>query len=242
MAFLIDFGDVYERLEACEGISQVSAVVTDALAVLGMTQFVYLCWSADTLSVEMSIHTYSEAWTSHYVAQGYDRIDPVIRMAFGAKKPFLWSAEDFSGDDEVDRFFEEADRFGLYSGVTVPLKTTAARRIFVTFAAPRGAKRLDAMRSQPAFMATVRFLAFALHRAVSRIQVGGVLLLTAREAGVLKMACVGLSAADIAAALGLSVDTINEVLARAARKLGQENRAGACHMMAGNFVKLQKPQ
>lgn len=84
-------------------------------------------------------------------------------------------------------------------------------------------------------MPTAKFLALSLHRTLSRIQAGHLALLTPSESGVMKLACEGLNAAKIAAAINLSVDTINKVLSRAARKLGQENRASACHMFGHSF-------
>jgi DNA-binding CsgD family transcriptional regulator len=239
---MINFSVLYEEFEACESVPDASRVVSRALADLGLTQFVYLCWSHESLSVELSIHTYSQAWTNRYVAQGYDRIDPVIGLAFASKVPFLWDAADFLEDEKATQFFDEADQYGLYMGVTVPLKTTPNRRIFITFAAPRHAPKFEEIRSLPSFMPTVKFLALSLHRTVSRIQTEHLVLLTPREAEALKLACVGLNAAEIAAAINLSVDTINEVLSRAARKLGQENRASACHMFGRSFEKLKKPQ
>lgn len=56
------------------------------------------------------------------MAQGYDRIDPVIGFAFASKVPFLWDAADFSGDKKIDHLSHEANQYGLYMGVTVPLK------------------------------------------------------------------------------------------------------------------------
>lgn len=238
---MIDFCGVYDDFEACETIDAVKRVASCALLGLGCSQFVYLCWSNETLSVELSIRTYSEAWADRYVSEGYDGIDPVIGQAFASKKPFTWSAADHRGDDRVERFFEEAAQFGLYQGVTTTLKTDAKRRIFVTFSANEGAAKFEAAIARPDFLAVVKFLALALHRAVSRIQAGHIKLLTRREAEVMKMAGVGLTSEEIGAALVLSKRTVDEALTNATRKLGQENKAGAVHMLGGNFTKMTKP-
>lgn len=238
---MLDYANTFDAFERCTTIPDAKIATTDALAKLGLTQFVYLCWSQDTLAVELSIYTYSHAWTDRYVAQGYEKIDPVIGTAFASKAPFIWAADDYGTDDQTRQFFDEADGFGLYQGVTIPLKTQANRRIFVTFAAPKNAPKYARLRHADGFIPAAKFIAMSFHMAVCRLRSDHLALLTVKEATAMKMAATGLSSAEIADCLSLAKPTVDETLNRAARKMGLESRSSACHFLSKKYNNMTKP-
>jgi DNA-binding CsgD family transcriptional regulator len=212
----------------CSTIDELKGALSVVLRSYGLTQFVYLRWSNDLLSVEESIHTYSTAWTERYVAKGYSDVDPVVGMAHASSAPFLWDAESLSRTGEIREFFNEAEKYGLYSGVTIPLKTPPSKRIFVTFASPKGSRAYASARIDAGFIPTMKFIALQFHSSVLRMRGNIKVILTAREIEVLRLFSAGLNAVEVSHVLGLTADTVSETSARASRKMGQENRTAAC--------------
>src|SRR3546814_14884608 len=61
------------------------------------------------------ISSYPVAWTSHYLASRYERVDPVIRQAASAPQPFEWGLG--CGPARLSRhqkrLLDEAAAFGI---------------------------------------------------------------------------------------------------------------------------------
>lgn len=228
---MLDVDLLVRRFRGCVTVEEVKFALTESIAGYGLTQFVYLRWSNETLSVEESLHTYSSAWTDTYVSKGYDLVDPVIGMAHAANSPFTWNADDLATTPDRKRFFDEADGYGLHMGVTVPLKTTAQKRIFITFATSSRSHKFREIHREAGFLSTAKFLALAFHASIVRVRGDISAVLTTRELEVMRLFGLGLNASEVGAILSLKADTVNKTSDRACRKLGQENRAAACRLI-----------
>lgn len=87
---------------------------------LGFRWFAYLGIEGDDLTV---LSSYPNAWAEHYVSNGYEKIDPVIRRARSAQSVFRWHGpSNPCRESEQPRFFWEASQFGIREGVTVPIR------------------------------------------------------------------------------------------------------------------------
>src|SRR3546814_11153126 len=62
--------------------------------------------------------SYPFAWTSHYLASRYERVDPVIRQAASTPQPFEWGLG--CGPERLSRqqkqLLDEAAAFGIRCG------------------------------------------------------------------------------------------------------------------------------
>jgi hypothetical protein len=69
------------------------------------------------------ISNYPSAWTKRYLQSHYERCDPVIIRAFGHPEPFEWGLGVGSSipSNPQRELFEEAARFGIRYGFTVPI-------------------------------------------------------------------------------------------------------------------------
>lgn len=211
--------------------------LTTAIEKFGLQQFVYLRLGGDSLLPEESIHTYSAAWAQRYVERGYDKIDPVISLAWSNAKAFTWSADDFSNDEQVSEFFKEANAFGLYKGFTIPLKTMENKKAFLTFAAPKEAKRFDEVCKNSGNLSLMASLGSAFHQRALYFAGNRGIGLTKREKEVASYSGAGLTARDISEILGISQDTVNENLAKAMRKTGADNKSALSYILAVEDVR-----
>jgi len=63
---------------------------------------------------------YSKNWLDRYEAQEYWKIDPVLEHALHHKSPLIWNASTFNTPQQR-AFYEEANQYGIYAGITLPL-------------------------------------------------------------------------------------------------------------------------
>ncbi len=112
------------------------SVADRAARQLGFDWFAYLNL-AETGPILIS--TYSRAWTDHYFARGYERIDPVVRGARARTALFAWDGGSAGAarGPEQRRLFSDAEDFGIRCGVTIPIRGAFGRFAALTFAGGR---------------------------------------------------------------------------------------------------------
>lgn len=78
---------------------------------------------------------YPTSWTKHYMQNHYERFDPVVVRALRHNEPFEWGlGVDRSVCADTDRqLFEEAARFGIRYGLTIPVHDSKGAIAAVTF-------------------------------------------------------------------------------------------------------------
>src|SRR5579871_2600417 len=85
------------------------------------------------------ISNYPSIWTQHYMLHHYVRIDPVIIQVIGHPEPFErgLGVGSLTLSKPQQELFEEAARFGIRYGFTVPIHDSRGPTTAVTFAADR---------------------------------------------------------------------------------------------------------
>ena len=230
------FQTFIDSLHSSADIPALGAAMTEIAAALDLGTFAYLfAGRQSTMEVKL-ISNYPTAWTSHYLASGYQEIDPVIDKAVRTSKPFQWGCENWSYDLYGPQFqlLEDAAHFGIRCGFTIPIHEPLSRIAAVTFAAedchPKFTRCVEKHQSLLQLLAILFHsrarLAFAPQRSVSGI------LLSPREFECLEWAAKGKSAWDIGCILNISRRTAAFHLDNAKSKLGVRTISQAVAMLA----------
>ncbi len=103
---------------------------------LGFRSFAYLGVADESHTL---ISTYPKEWTTHYLNERYQEIDPVFIRARRDRDLFHWDgAQALKGRrSPCKRFFGEASEFGIDKGVTIPIRAGFDRFALFTFAADK---------------------------------------------------------------------------------------------------------
>ncbi|WP_049823577.1 LuxR family transcriptional regulator [Bradyrhizobium sp. WSM2254] len=198
--------------------------MAETAAALDLCCFAYLALPSRPDAQPLLISTYPSSWTSHYVQQQYHRFDPVIIQSLRRDKAFEWGLglgpEVHS--EPARQLFEEAARFGIRCGFTVPIHESGVAVATVTFAANERAASFGRSLRRHArilpFMATV-FHAHAQRKLRACDQIDGVSL-SRREIECLNWAAQGKSSWEIGRIMGISHHTVAFHLDNARTKLG----------------------
>lgn len=131
--FEIAFQEFIDALHTASDPSAFRAVAERTTQRLGFRCFAYLAFADDA---HLLISTYPKEWTTHYLSERYDRIDPVIIRARRDRDLFHWSGAQASKSrgNPRQRFFGEAAEFGIEKGVTIPIQAGFDRFASFTFA------------------------------------------------------------------------------------------------------------
>lgn len=201
-----------------------SAAMAKAAAALDLSCFAYLCLPHRRNDEARLISTYPPLWTAHYLKNHYERLDPVIRQALQVTEPFEWgnSIECKELSDSERQLFEEAARFGIRYGFTIPIHDGRGPVAAVTFASdeqsPTFRRCVETHRRVLQLMA-LYFHASARRKLRSDRVVDGVAL-SPREYQCLEWSAAGKSASDIGDILGITRRTAAFHLDNARAKLG----------------------
>lgn len=109
---------------------------------LGFRWFAYLSFVSDE---PFLISSYPQSWIRHYFSERYYQADPVIEHSRGQHTLFRWSgdAPGASGTRVQRRLFDEANGFGIKTGVTIPIRGGFGRFGAFTLAADEKSPSLD---------------------------------------------------------------------------------------------------
>lgn len=216
------FQNFIDRLSSASNSEDLRDAMSQAAGGLDLSCFAYLSMP-DQTSRPTLISNYPSAWTTRYLQRHYERFDPVIIQALGQPEPFEWGlGVGPSVSTRSKELFEEAAKFGIRYGFTVPIHHDSGPVAAVTFAADE---------RRPQFERTIReharalqlmamyFHASAQRKTASHQFVAGVSL-SIREAECLEWAAQGKSAWEIGSILGISRYTVATYLQNAKTKLG----------------------
>jgi DNA-binding CsgD family transcriptional regulator len=114
-----------------------------AAEAIDLPVFAYLGWSDQ--NTPLLTATYASKWRERFLAERYDRIDPIYAKARVEALPFTWSATEYEGKTNARQrqMFDEAAEFGLTRGITVPLRQTEGGTSHLTFAAGEDSKAFE---------------------------------------------------------------------------------------------------
>jgi LuxR family transcriptional regulator, activator of conjugal transfer of Ti plasmids len=200
--------------------------MAEAAEALDLSCFAYLSLSSATGSEPVLISTYPQRWTSHYLQHRYDRFDPVVNRALRREQPFEWGlgvGPPIRSQLECE-LFEEAAKFGIRYGFTIPIHDSKGEVAAFTFAADE--RRPGFTRSLHAYGSILQLMAMYFHAHVRRKLVMRIGLspdgpaLSPREFECLRWAAEGKSAWDTGRLLGISRHTVAFHIENAKAKLG----------------------
>lgn len=201
------------------------------LAAFEINRFAYLSQSSSTALPPRYISNYPTAWTSHYLQNRYQMLDPVVACAVRSDVPFNWGRKFALGASsrEECKFFHEAAEFGICSGLTIPILDRRGDRAALTFAADEDCPAL--LRLIDRYTRAFQLVATSYHIQVRRIfsgnnTVDGVKL-TPRECECLQWAAKGKSAWETGEILGITRRTVAFHLDNTRAKLGVRTVAQA---------------
>lgn len=165
-------------------------------------------------------------YSESYVANGWDKIDPVMQCVHSTRRPFAW-------DDVCRRsgltprqqiFIQECRELGVHSGITIPLHGPGADADLVSLSL-RDETSVDRDRLPLVYGLTVQY----------RLRLGDFLgeakvlrsNLTSKEVECLRWCRDGKTNWEIGEIMGISEKTVEFHLSNAIRKLGASNRITA---------------
>lgn len=206
------------------GEKQLCAAMEDVIAAFDLRSFAYLLMTSPQSGGRGLISNYPHAWTTFYLENHYQDLDPVILQAALHPQPFTWGP-DFptSGKSEAeDRFFAEAAEFGLRHGLTIPIHSERHAVAAVTFAADHYLAAFQRCLEVhlPLLTLISTFFHRYAHRTLRPDRVIGGVTLSRREFECLTWAAQGKSAWEIGQILGVSRRTAAFHLDNVRAKLG----------------------
>lgn len=218
------FQNFVDRLSSAPDADALRDAMAQVVAGLDLSCFAYLSTPHQAGAAPQLISTYPSAWTAHYLRSHYERIDPVVVQALKHPEPFEWGLGlgSLAPSKAQQELFEEAARFGIICGFTVPIHSNGRPVAAVTFAAEQRRPRFDRSVKEHALVLQLIAIYFHTHarrRIKSERTIGGVSL-SCRELECLEWAAQGKSAWEMSRILGISRRTAAFHLDNAKAKLG----------------------
>lgn len=212
--------------------AELAAEFQDALDAFGF-RFFCCCSHVDLLRPPRGavvLHNYPLQWVRAFSELDFYYIDPVFHRANRSRTPFFWDTEEFRADLTAPQLeiMEEARRFGIEHGYTVPIH---APRSLGTFRASCSVVPESAAVTEESYLA-VQLMACYMHSALaaeaeSKPGGGPPRGLTRRERQCLELAAQGKSDWVAGRILGISERTVHNHIEHAKRRLGVTTRVQA---------------
>ena len=176
-------------------------------------------------------------FVERYIARSYVLLDPICDRSLRSNRPFFWGHGRFLRGFRAPqrRVFEQARRFGIESGLAIPVHSAdGAVGVFTVACSERNRLR-EAVRGEHSRLMAVAFDVHdaTLHRKLAEVRAcgsgrgpddDGVRSLSVREKECLSWTLEGLTAEQIGARLNISQYTVNRHASNAVRKLGCSNK------------------
>lgn len=170
------------------------------------------------------VSSYPSAWQQRYAEQNYMALDPTVAHAMRSVMPLVWSD---SLVRQAPEFWEEARSYGLRAGWAQAACDAQGNIGMLTLARSGEALAGTELRAKSLQMS---WLAYVTHAAMTRIIGQGqppAVVLTAREAEMLRWTADGKTSGDIAQITSIAERTVNFHLNNAVEKLGVANKTAA---------------
>lgn len=213
--------DYLERSEYACSPDQLRDAVSAVVAPIDFFAFAFLALPDGRQPLLIS--TYPPDWTDHYIAQGYQRRDPVILHSYQVFDLFTWSPQMAKRFGLGARdFFCEAASFNIRCGITIPIHDWPGGLAAMTFATDRRMVRFDTCPNCDALALLFIALHFSNHLRwmLEPVRVIEGAMLTAREYQCLSWAAEGKSHIDTAQIMDLTVRIVSRDLESVRGKLG----------------------
>jgi DNA-binding CsgD family transcriptional regulator len=213
-------------IASARDVPEAGAACRRAASALGFEHFLYGLRIAVTLSrpCQFVLSGYPRGWRSHYDEQGFMMVDPVLARGASSVLPFGWDELD-RDKPAARRLFEDAARFGLCHGLTVPLHGVNGEFGLMSLARaeplPSGAARARLFQRAQWLTANIQE---RMRHLILDAESAPEPRLTARERDCLRYAAQGMKAAAIGGQMQIAESTVVYHLNAAERKLGVKTR------------------
>ena len=168
--------------------------------------------------------TYPVDWQERYIEQNYITLDPTVIQAGRTMRPVPWSyADKHRYDDKTRLFFEEARKFGIASGIILPIRAGFGTTVFLSLATERAATNKIAVRDRAYAATAVAFVHSSFMRLSKTVLGANDVPLSPRELHCAAWAAMGKTKAETGSMLGLSEKTVRFYLERVREKLNATN-------------------
>lgn len=216
--------DVNQLKEYCETLCELTEIPYYLLGIIGQE-------SSYAPNIRL-MSNYPDEWLSMYFKDGKQQADPVVKYIFEKQSPIRWdkliASADFSSTQGL-RVFEEAAQYGLYNGVSIPLKSASENIAVFSMAVNKRSDAVELLDNAQMFSHTFATHLFEryLQLEMSSQQADDKSALTKRELECLFWACEGKTAWEISQIVGVSERTVLFHLNNSTSKLGAVNRQHA---------------
>ena len=223
-------GRGYQSLDDFIGISHcdtLQALSNELIAFtrqMGFHSFVYLAnfLDANAMPTQLVFSNYPEDWIKQYRECRYADIDPILEHCLRREpaSPLAWSTAQFSRAPQR-ALWQQANRYGLDSGLCIPLSGSASNRGLLGLSGPLARQAGNSLEVISRLYLLSGFLRIALWRlAVEPSESTPRPLLTTRERQCLSRLAAGHQPKRIASQLDLAERTVRMHLYRARHRLG----------------------
>ena len=217
------FIDELERQPDRQGIRLALRKLTRAS---GFDAFTYVCNGGSDIT---GMSSYQAEWQMRYRQGNFTAVDPVVRLARQYMRPFCWSRTDAAFQDNPTRgFFDQAEQFGISSGLTIPIPASYGRFAMLTMVSAQSEAAEGVKLGNPVRAITAAAL---VHVGFAQLGADGdssdTPLLTGRQVACLTWASLGKTMSETAMLLGISPHTARCYLVEAKERLGAVNTAHA---------------
>jgi LuxR family transcriptional activator of conjugal transfer of Ti plasmids len=220
------FQRLIDTLSITETEGSIRKAIADLVQDIGYQGFAFLhVQPAHTVALS----NYPPEWQNRYIDGNYAAIDPIVKSARAQWRPFTWGIGNprLAETREIRRFYEEANSFGIRSGLTVPVRTAFQHMSMLTLASDKPAVNLTADTDPIAAVTAVGYLHAKVEQQAAGQTAHATCELTPKQALCLKWAAEGKSMKAIATIENMSFATVNFHLNNARKALNACNLAQA---------------
>ncbi|WP_246740826.1 helix-turn-helix transcriptional regulator [Mesorhizobium sp. NZP2298] len=169
---------------------------------------------------------FSGEWQERYFEMGYDRTDSIVKTYRTRAEALRWSEvyNDVNTSEDERRVFDDAARFGLRSGISIPLHGPDRSFAIMSFAQAWNGEL------QNRTITYLQFAALHFHLKLTKFANSSEEsepYLSPREKECILWIARGKSSWEIGQILGISVDTVNFHVKNVLRKTDTSNRTAA---------------
>lgn len=224
-------------VEAARSDAPLEPLIVAIVRSFGFDSFMYGMSTASQPLQESRSYVWTtlpREWVAIYDQRAYIEIDPRLTHCWQRVTPFLWDRHVANGDKSVIAFLDDAARYGVGSGVVVPLRDPLHPLVLVALNSEQ--REISAQRRHQIHdsLGNIVLLASHFHELfMASVIDAGVpprqqgIPLSCRETECLQLAARGLTSRDIGERLGLVERTINFHFSNIMSKLAVANRPEA---------------
>ncbi|MCO5164705.1 MAG: autoinducer binding domain-containing protein [Mesorhizobium sp.] len=214
-------GELIDAMETAQEDDTVRSALQTFTRASSFQYYAYFCFGGPE---ESAVTNYPLEWQELYLSNDYGAIDPVVKTAQRRMAPFSWSAPHLRKDHRGQiAFLNEAERHGICSGFTIPIKAGFGRVAMLTVAG-EAKEQPDIIIRDPVQAATaVAFVHVNIIRLTANILMKSKAGLSSRELTCLTWASLGKTNWETAQMIGIAENTVRFYLKQARDKLGAKN-------------------